>query len=261
MRAEICRAFCEQVVVRDVPVGLAVSTGMRRPDGDAIVFYVVKAGGGRMARLEDDGETIPYLEACGVDLETQTREKAFASLLAEYGAEFDPEAAIIRTQLMPEDAIPRAALSFALLLLRLCDFLLLTQDHVESAFRDDVKRLVRDAIGDRAQISEDQPVSVRLREVVPDILIRAEDRTPVAVFLAQSSQRVSDAIFLQMAASYEAGEDVAVIALLEADTSVPRGLRQRASNRLAAVPVFFGDEVAAIQRITTEAIGAHPSLH
>lgn len=262
MREEMCKAFCEEIRIKEVPVGLAVSTALRRADGDAISFYVVrdplKAG---VAHLEDDGATIPYLEAAGVDFETQTRSKAFLEILAEYNAQYDPDEAVIRTADMPENELPRVSIGFAALLLRLYDFLLLTQDHVESAFKEDAKKRIREALAGRAKIMEDETVSARLSEVRPDLIIRAENRDPVAVFLAQSAQRVNDAIFLQMAALYESEESISVVAMLESDSSVSNKLRQRASNRLSAVPVYRHDEGQAVQRIVREAVGTSGILH
>lgn len=256
MKTELCRAFCDEISVREVPVGLAVSTAFRRSDGDAITFYVVQnRQTPGLAHLEDDGETIPYLEAAGVDFSTQTREKALEQLLAEHDADFDDEEAVVRSGEMPERELPRAAIRFVALLVRLQDFLLLTEEHVQSAFREDAARRIKSAIGDRASIKEEEPVSGHLAEVVPDMVIEAEGRDPVAVFLAQSSQKVNDAIFLQMAALYEAGERLSVIAMLEAESSVNRHLRQRAANRLTAVPIYRGDEDVAVQRIVREVLG------
>lgn len=262
MKEEICRAFCHEITVREVPAGFAVGTAFRRRDGDSISFYVIRdqARPG-VSHLEDDGETIPYLEACGVDFDTQTRQRAFQDLLAEYDAEFDEADSLIRTQAMTERELPSAALRFVALLLRLSDFLLLTQEHVESTFHEDAKRRIKDVVGDRAVIEEERPVHPRLHEVVPDMVLRAGERDAVAVFLAQSAQRVNDAIFLQMAALYEAKQPVSVIALLEKESSVSRDLRQRAANRLTAVPVYQGDEQAAIQRIEREVIGTARTIH
>lgn len=262
MKNELCRAFCDEISVKDVPLGLAVSTAFRRSDGDAVGFYVVRdqvrVG---LSRLEDDGTTVPYLEACGVDFDTQTRATAFHELLAEYGAEYDEDEAVIRTRAMREEDLPRAAMRFVALLLRLSDFLLLRQEHVESAFKEDAAKRIKELIGDRARIEEGEPVSPRLKEVEPDLVIRANGRNPVAVFLANSSQRVNDAIFLQMAALYEAKQPVSVIALLEKESSISRELRQRAANRLTTVPVFTGDEEAAIQRIEREVVGTDRTIH
>lgn len=262
MKDELCKAFCNEIKVQEVPAGLAISTTFRRADGDPIEFYVTSVGMlSGFSRIEDDGQTVPYLEACGVDFETQTRAKAFEALLTEYGAEYDSTEAIIHTPSMRDSDIPRAAIRFAALLLRLSDFLLLTQEHVESTFREDAVKKIRERIGDRANIIEGEPISPQLTEVIPDLILRAQGRAPVAVFLGQSAQRVYEAIFLQMAATYEAKEDLSVVALLEAESSVSREMRQRAMNRLAAVPVYHGDEAAAIQRIEQEVLGREASIH
>ncbi len=262
MKEEICKAFCDAIRIKEVPIGLAVSTSLRRSDGDAVGFYVVRnrAEPG-LAHLEDDGTTVPYLQAAGVDFETQTREKAFTQILAEYGAHYDSDEAVIRTPELLERDLPRSAIGFATLLLRLSDFLLLSQDHVESAFKDDAKKRIRDAVGERAEISENEAVSDALSDAKPDLVIRAKGRDPVAVFLAQSQQRVNDAIFLQMTALLKPQEHLAVVALLESDNSIPAKLRQRASNWLAAVPVFRNDEDQAVRRVVREAIGSHATLH
>ena len=83
----------------------------------------------------------------------------------------------------------------------------------------------------------------------------APGRPQVAVFLATTEQRVLEAVLAQMAATYEAKADTAVVALLERDTSVSRRVRQRAVNRLAAMPIYEGEERIAIQRIEQEVFG------
>ncbi len=259
---ELCRAFCNEIAVKQVPVGLAVRTPFRYSDGDAIGFYIVRDKDlPGLVRLEDDGKTIPYLEACGVDFETQTREKAFSALLAEHNAEYDPIEATIRTPLMKEGLAPAAALRFVALLIRLADFLLLREEHVESTFKEDAAKRIKQTIGSRARISEQELVSHRLTEITPDMVIRAQNRDPVAVFLAQSPPRVFEAIILQMAALYEAKEPLSVIALLEAESSVSREMQKRASNRLAAVTFWKGDETASMQRIEREVLGAGGVIH
>ena len=262
MKEEICRAFCNEIFVKEVPAGLAVGTPFRRSDGDAIAFYVVRnSTAPGIAHLEDDGQTMPYLQACGVDFETQTRRKAFDALLTEYGAQFDEGEGVIQTSNMREEDIPRAAISFVALLLRLYDFLLLTQEHVESTFKEDAAKSIKETVGNRAVITENIPVSDKLAEVIPDIVLRAPERTPVAVFLSQSATRVHEAIFLQMAALYEAKEPLSVIALLEEEGTLSRDMHRRARNRLAAVTSWEGDQGAAIQRIEREVIGTRAMLN
>lgn len=262
MKEELCRAFCDEITVRDVPVGFVVSTAFRKSDGDAVTFYAVNHPKAKnLARLEDDGQTISFLEAAGVDFDTQTRARAFEFVLREAGAEYDDSEVLIHTAYMAKEEIPRVAFRFVSLLLRLQDFLLLSQEHVASTFREDAIKMIRGRIGGRAEVSEQTAVSRNLAEVTPDLVIRAPDRVPVAVFFGQSAPRVYDAIILQMAALYEARQPLSVVALLEAENSVSREMRQRASNRLAAVPIYSGDEVAAIMRIEREAVGAEAAFH
>ncbi len=262
MKDQLCRAFCDDISIREVPAGLAVSTTFRRNDGDAIAFYVVRDQAlPSLARLEDEGDTIPYLEACGVDFSTQTRVKALEALLEEYGAEYDSDEAVVHTPFMREDDLPRAAMRFVALLLRLSDFLLLAQERVESTFKEDAATRIKERIGRRATISENSPVSSRLTESTPDLVLRAKDRPPVAVFLSQTSQHVYEAVLLQMTALYEAHEPLSVVALLETDSSVSRELKKRAMNRLASVTVFKDDMDAAIERIEREVLGNPATYH
>lgn len=259
---ELCRAFCNEISVKEVPAGLAVGTPFRRSDGDVVAFYVMTNSSlPGLARLEDDGTTIPYLQACGVDFETQTRRKALEVLLAEHGAEYDETEGIIHTANMRQAEIPAASLHFVSLLMRIADFLLLREEHVESTFKEDATRRIKEKIGDRAVISENVLVSPQLTEIAPDLVIRAPDRNPVAIFFAQSASRVYDAIILQMTALYEAREPVSVIALLEAENSVSREMQKRASNRLSAVTFWKGDEVASVQRIERQVVGDQAIIH
>ena len=54
----LCRAFCEQLSVRAVPAGLAVSGAFRDSSGDPIEFFMVGDGDG--LRLEDDGSYLAH---------------------------------------------------------------------------------------------------------------------------------------------------------------------------------------------------------
>lgn len=262
MKDQLCRAFCNDIVVTDVPIGLAVSTTFRRPDGDAVGFYVVKDEAlPGLARIEDDGQTIPYLEACGVDFSTQTRDRAFKALLDEYGAAYDSDECLVHTPYLNEEDLPKAAMRFVAMLLRIPDFLLLTQEHIETAFKEDAAKRIKEALGTRATISENTEISEELSEFHPDMIFRVEDRVPVALFFGHSLQRVYEAILLQMAATYEAEEPLRVVALLESESAVSKEMQQRAANRLAAVPVYKGDELAAIRRIEQEVTGDRPTYH
>ncbi|MGA9582089.1 MAG: DUF1828 domain-containing protein [Allosphingosinicella sp.] len=257
MKEALCRAFCGDLTLTDVPVGYAVSTTFRRDDGDAVGFYIVRdAVRPGFFRLEDDGTTIPFLEEAGVEFSTEARSEAFAALLESHKIEFNEDEMLLHTQPLREADIPASAMRFVSFMLRVNDFLLLTRDKITSTFKEDAAEMLRVRIGDRADIQEGIPVTPAMADNVPDVVVRAAGRRPVAVFFGSSPQRVYDAVLLQMQALYEAQEDVAVIALLENDGIISRELRRRATNRLTALPSFRGDEFEAIHRIEREALGS-----
>lgn len=256
LKEALCKAFCGDLRLTDVPVGYAVSTAFRRDDGDSVGFYIVRDER-RLGffRIEDDGTTVPSLEAAGVEFSTEARSEAFATLLETHEVEFNEDELLLHTGSMRESDVPAAAMKFVSLMLRMSDFLLLTRDKVASTFKEDAARLVRERIGERAEITDNEAVSSSLQDTLPDMVLKAPGRRPVALFFGTSEKRVYEAILLQMQALYEANEDIAVVALLESDAVLNRDLRRRASNRLEALPTFRGDEVEAIHRIEREVVG------
>jgi hypothetical protein len=200
------------------------------------------------------------IEAMGVHLESHTRRDALAELYAEYGAMYNPDSGELLTPPMAEDAIPQRSLQFVALLLRLQDLVLLTPERVASSFREDAKKAIERSLSGKATIHENQSPASGI-EFAADLLIEAPGRTPVAVFLAQSEQRVLEAVVAQMAITYEASVDCSIIALLEKDSSISRRMRGRASNRLTALPIYEGDESEAVQRIVREVLGHRTTIH
>lgn len=260
MKDLLCQAFCDELAVRRVPAGLAVSTPFTLSSGEPLGFYVVGPDAAGRYRIEDDGTTMPLIEAAGVDLDTQTRQDAVGDLFEEYGATHDQESGELSTLPVAYDQVPRRSLQFVALLLRLQDLLLLKPERVASTFREDAIRSIRSAIGDRATVTENESPASGI-EFPADLLIKASNRAPVAVYLAMSEQRVLEAVVAQMAVTYEAKSDCSIIALLEKDSSITRRMRQRAANRLTAMPIYAGDETAAVQRIEREVLGRSSLLH
>lgn len=257
MKEALCQAFCGDLKLTDVPVGYAVTTTFRRDDGDSVAFYLVrdKTRPG-IYRIEDDGTTIPFLEASGVEFSTETRTEALYALLESHDIEFDEDEMLLHTGSLTESELPKAAMRFLSFMLRINDFLLLTKDKVASTFKEDAAHRIIERMEGKAVVEQDKPVSPALSDTVPDMVIRATGRVPVAVFFGTSAQRVNDAIFLQMQSLYEVKEPVQVIALLEREQVIGHDLRRRAANRLAALPIYRGDETTAINRIEREAVGS-----
>ena len=259
MKQELCRAFCDELEFREVPAGMAVSTGFNW-FGDPLGFYIVGPDASGRFRLEDDGTTVPFLEAEGAGPDSQTRVEAFDEMLEEYGASYDEERAELRTVPLTAADIPRAALRFVALLLRLQDMLLLTPERAASTFREDAANAIRKAVEGRAEVQEREQIAPGI-EFLADLILRAPNRVPVAVYLASSEQRVLEAVVAQMAVLYEAHIACSVIALLEKDSSIAKRMRKHASNRLTALPIFEGEESIAVARITREVFGFGGSLH
>jgi hypothetical protein len=126
---------------------------------------------------------------------------------------------------------------------------------VMSTFREDAVKRIKDELAEKVPISEREPVSRALSEFEPDLILRAPDRAPVAIFIAVSDARLNEAIFLRFVADYEAKEPCSVVAVIEKEgiRLISGRVRQRAQNRLDALPVYYGEESAAVARIAREA--------
>jgi hypothetical protein len=259
VKDELCKAFCAKLEFRTVPAGLAVGTAFKLTTGEPVGFFIVGPDERGLYRLEDDGTTMSFLESAGADQESETRADAFTALFEEYAAKYSMETGEIATGPLSREQIPEAALKFVALLMRLQDMLLLVPERAASTFREDALRDIRQSFGNRAVIRENESISGL--DFPADAILEAQGRTPVAIYLAQSEQRVLEAIVAQMAALYETHSGCSVIALLEKETSINRRMLKQATNRLTAVPIYEGDERAAISRIEREVFGPQRNMH
>jgi hypothetical protein len=262
MKQEICHAFCGQVTVRQVPAGLAVGTAFDGLNDDRIGFYVIGPDPLGKYRIEDNGMSVAFIEAEGADLASKTRREVFRGILDNYDASYNEETGELTSGPVTEAAVAEACLRFMALLLRIQDVALMTSERVVSTFREDALRALKSALGDSAVMEENAPVSPALAEIPADVVIRARDRAPVAVFFGTSDQKVLEAMLLQTEARHVKRQPCSVIALIENNKAIGQRMFQRASNRLTAVPIFRGDEEQSILRIREEALGAEfSSLH
>ena len=126
---DLCRALCSGLALREVPVGYAIKTPFKQPDGDHIGLYIRRdVIDPSIMRLEDDGGTIAALEEDGVSFGLESRAEALASLLKQYDAHLDETESVIHTDYVEEARLPANFVKFMALLLRLQDLRLLTQD-------------------------------------------------------------------------------------------------------------------------------------
>lgn len=260
MKEELCKEFCNQIVIREVPAGLAVGTDFAGLAGDPIGFYVVGPDASGAFRVEDSGSTVPILEACGADVGLESRATIFRELLDEYGVEYDEDRGELKSPALLKDQIPKAALRFVAFLLRLQDITFLTKERAENTFKQEVIRDVTREIGTRATIAVDEPLTQTLADFRADIIIRSVSRAPVAVFLVREAARMYEAMLVSVEAELKAKLECHIIALMETNHSVSQAVLAKAMHRV--IPLQYrGEEKGSIARIAREAIGLQESVH
>ena len=252
----LCRAFCDGITVSEVPAGLAVSTPFEDTSGERIGFYLTKDKGSNLYRIEDDGELVPALMASGTNLLKGARGKLFQSLLEQGRIELDTQTGELRTPFLEESDVPAAAMRFVALLVRVASLSAVHPEIVSRTFREDALERIRSDLSATFEIAEGDKTNLAptLAEFEPDVYLLAADKTPVAVFIAVSDQRISEAIIMQMAADYEAKVPCSVVALIDREGSklTTQKMRRRARSRLKAAPDFYGEEAQAVARIARE---------
>ena len=260
MKELICSAFCNELEIHQFKDGYAVSAPYLDDYGDRLGFYILgsKSEG---YKIIDSGTIVPQIEASGATLDSPQRSNAINSMLKTYGAEFDKETRHLTINFISEKELARSCLNFVALLLRIQDLLLMTRERVANTFRDDVISDLTKKLNGRADIRIEEQVSPELSDVIPDMVMRASSRVPVALFIITSNSKINEAVILQMEAALEIKQDIKVVAIIEEDSSVTAKYRQRADNRLDAVPRYRSDEMAAINRVIKEVVGAGSTLH
>ncbi|MBV5258739.1 DUF1828 domain-containing protein [Synechococcus moorigangaii CMS01] len=251
----LCNTFCDAFNVRAVPVGLAVSTPFVADDGDRISFYV-RALADELV-LEDDGSFLAHLVAANVPFDQGTRGALFDAILSEGGAFWDRDTLEIKTPQFPEHQLGTVSIRFISALLRARDLQNLTRDMVRSTFREDALSAMSEVFQDRAKIAEDVPIDRDFREFPADIVVRPTIEGPktAAVYLVNSNDKLNEALLCKLESDRLLRNDVIVIALLEDSDmrTVSRKRFQRAQNRSLLMPIFRGDEHAAIHMIGSNA--------
>jgi len=252
----LCSTFCEAITVNPVPCGFAVSAAFIDASGDRISFYVVAEGDGY--RLEDDGEYLARLVALDIDVEKGQRQQLLESVLQTAGAFWDRDTYEIKTGAFDSRELTTQMVRFLSALIRVRDLELLTRDFVRSTFREDATAAIMERFGVVANIDERKPVDKEFSDYLPDLVIRPkEDGHRTAIFLASGVVPFQEAELLRAEVEKEGRQnDITVIALIE-DTdkigAISARRFQRAQNRGLIMPIFRGDEPAALTSIARHA--------
>lgn len=249
--SQLCSTFCASISVNPVPVGFAVSTPFEDQSGDRIGFYIVESGDGY--RAEDDGEYLARLIASGIAIDEGQRAHLLDAILEQAGAFWDKDTLEIKSQSFDQKQIGLHLTEFLSALIRIRDLELITREVVRSTFREDVIAALESRYSDVVSLQEQQSVDKALGEYPVDLIVRPRNgRGKIgALYFANSNAKLAEAELLHMEALMAGRTDLKVMALIEdAEMSaISRRRFQRAQNRSIPMPIWLGDEEAAIKRI------------
>ncbi len=250
LRTDLCRHFCASVEVHEVPAGLAVSLPAEDAVGDRIGAYVVLDQGAPY--LADAGTFLADLDASGLDVLKGQRREFLDRTLRPAGAFVDEQTLEIRTPPLDAPPGPNEVIGFLSALASARGIEFWTREVVRSTFVEDAVAALRGRLGMVASVETAAPPSPALAEFPADVLLRPHDGgMPTAVFLAQSVDRLTEALLLWQEARMRMPGQLRVAALLEDARSIsftsPRVLR--VVNRIDGFAFYREDETAAIERI------------
>ena len=254
LKNTLCRTFCASISVNPVAAGFAVSTHFADSSGDPIGFYVVRTEDG--FRIEDDGEYLSRLIASGIPIEQGSRGQILRAILHAGGAELDEDTLEIRSGVVGERELGSRLIDFLSALIRMRDLELITRDAVRSTFREDVSVALRQLFGKVAAFIDNQAVADEFAEFPADLVVLPESINSLrgAIYFVTSNDKLNEALLLKMEAERLHCSNFATIALIEnADLrGISRRKFQRAQNRSLPMPIYRGDENAAMRRIGEE---------
>lgn len=250
LKKALCATFCSAFDVRAVPSGYAVSSIFTTPSGDRIGFYLVPDSDNY--RFEDDGEFLSRLVASGIEVDKGQRGQLLDAILEGESAYWDRDTLEIRTAPFDEAEIAQRAGSFLSALIRARGLELLTRDLVRSTFREDALRAIVERFEAVANIDEDMAVHRDFADFPSDIVVQPKGVGQAgAIYLVSTNEKLAEALLLQQETRLKGRTDFSVVALIEEPGMqfISRRKFQRAQNRGLTMPIFRGDEEAALEAI------------
>ncbi|MGY4504223.1 hypothetical protein ACVWYH_008180 [Bradyrhizobium sp. GM24.11] len=249
---KLCKTFCSGITVNAVASGFAISSAFEDDSGDKISFYLSPSLDGSYV-IEDDGSYLAHLVAKDIPISEGTRGQLLDAILSKADAYWDKETLEIRTSTFSEAEITRKVIEFLSSMIRVRDLELLTRDVIRSTFKEDAVAALNDRYKSLATFEENEPVSKQFSEYPADLVIRPRATVggvPAAVYFVNSNDKLNEALLLQIEAQAKHAA-FKVIALIEEPELklVSRRKFQRAQNRALAMPIFRGDEDAAVEMI------------
>ena len=251
LRNRLVSTFCGAISVRPVSTGYAISSAFEDNSGDPISFYLTLVPDG--FQIEDDGSYLATLIARDIAIDQGTRGQLLDAILAQANAFWDRETFEIKTPSFSEGEIPRRVVDFLSSMIRVRDLELITREVVRSTFKEDAIEAMVKAFGDVANLNEDSTIDREFSEYPADLVInpKSHGAIPGALYFVNTNDKLNEALLLQTEAQLHNRNDFGVIALIEEPDMrlLSRKKFQRAQNRSLAMPIFRGDEAAAMGMI------------
>lgn len=254
LKRQVCSMFCGAITIRPVPAGYAISSAFEDNSGDCISFYLTPTTEG--FQIEDDGSYLAHLIAKDIPIEQGQRGQLLEAILSQANAYWDRETYEIKTSSFSEEQAPRRIIDFLSSMIRVRDLELITREVVRSTFREDALDALTRSFSHVASLDEDEAVSKDFHDYPADVIIRPrtdiKSGHPGAVYFVNSNDRLNEALLLQTEARAQNRDcEFAVIALIEEPDMkmLSRKRFQRAQNRSLTMPIFRGDESAAMAMI------------
>ena len=249
---KLCKAFCSGISVNPVASGYAISSLFEDDSGDRISFYLSPSLDGY--RIEDDGSYLAHLVAKDIPINEGSRGQLLDAILSKGNAYWDKETLEIKTASFPESDVTQRVIDFLSSMIRVRDLELLTREIVRSTFKEDAVAALTNRLGALVTLEENEPVSKQFSEYPADLIIRPRATVkgfPAAVYFVNSNDKLNEALLLQMEAQAKHVDDFKVVALIEEPELklISRKKFQRAQNRALSMPIFRGDEDAAVEMI------------
>ena len=253
MMESICKEFCNNITIQNVPVGFAVGTVFRRNNGDKIGFYIVYKDKYRtMARVEDDGLTIASLEAEGVNVFSGTRLEHFKKLLATADVFYDNQEHILHTNYVKVEEIAKLSLLFLEFLIKIQEMTHVSRKNTEKTFYSDVIESMIKHYDKKAKLFFGKEIDSIYQGSNADVVIHPENGEDLAVFIATHETKALEATILWTDVHAKLSKFVKVMLVVDSPRTkiIKEHTYARATNRFP-VTVFSGmkaDALAAMDR-------------
>ena len=257
IKRQLSRSFCEEISVRHVPSGLAISFPFTDSSGDRISFYV--KDNDQVISFEDDGDYLSHLAASGIDFDKGQRGQLLTSVLNQYDAYWDNDTYEIKSNSIAKDNAGDQAVKFVSALLRVRDVELLTKDFIRSTFKEDATQAIHERF-DQSKIlviEERAAIAKEFSDYPADVVVHNKiNGKSLAVFLVNNATQFLEAEILHSEIERSNfRQKFGSVALIEdidkINGSIGAKRYQRAINRGLPTAFFRGDEDAAMARIAT----------